>query len=50
MKHLKQCPLETSLQDPQGLHRQDSGSMTFPFSEPRMASKGKGGDWSLGGG
>lgn len=40
MKHLK--PLEISRS--QGLHRRHFGSTTFPFSEPGMASEGKGGD------
>lgn len=39
MKHLK--PLETSR--PQGLHRHDFGSTTFPFSEPGMARRGRAG-------
>lgn len=46
MKHLKQCPLETSR--PQGLHRHNFGSTTFPFSEPRTASEGKGWGWRKG--
>lgn len=32
----------------QGLHRHNFGSTTVPFSEPRMASKEKGGDKRMG--
>lgn len=50
MKHLKQCPLETTLKTTKVFTGINFGSATFPFGGPRMASKGRNEEQKMGGG
>lgn len=50
MKHLKQCPLVTTLKTSKVFTGINFGSATFPFEGPRMASKGRNEEQKMGGG